>query len=63
MPGGTETVITLVSGRPGAETTVPEDDRAAVARKRATMLAMPADRFPDRPPERSLIDCPDENAY
>ena len=55
----------MVSGRPGAETTVPEDERAAVLeRKRATMLALDADRFPQLIAcADALIDCPDENAY
>ena len=60
-----QTAITLVTGRPGAETTVPEHERAAVlAHKRAAMLALPADRFPQLIDcADALIDCPDENAY
>ena len=60
-----QTAIMLVSGRPGAETLVPRDEREAVmAGKRAALNALPADRFPHLVEcAAALTGCPDENAY
>jgi AcrR family transcriptional regulator len=60
-----QTAIMLVSGRPGAETTVPQDERAAVmAGKRAALAALPADRFPYLVEcADAMTDCEDEAAY
>jgi TetR/AcrR family tetracycline transcriptional repressor len=60
-----QTAIMLVSGRPGAETLVPRDERETVmAGKRAALSALPADRFPHLVEcAAALTDCPDENAY
>jgi TetR/AcrR family tetracycline transcriptional repressor len=60
-----QTAIMLVSGRPGAETLVPRDERETVmAGKRAALSALPADRFPHLVECASaLTGCPDENAY
>ena len=60
-----QTAIMLVSGRPGAETTVPQDERAAVmAGKRAALAALPADRFPYLVEcADAMTDCEDEIAY
>lgn len=60
-----QTAIMLVSGRPGAETLVPRDERETVmAGKRAALSALPADRFPYLVEcAAALTDCPDENAY
>jgi hypothetical protein len=55
----------LVSGRPGAETATPQDERTAVMEaKRAALLGLPADRFPHLVEcADALTDCDDENAY
>ncbi len=60
-----QTAIMLVSGRPGAETLVPRDEREAVmAGKRAALSSLPADRFPHLVEcAAALTDCADENAY
>ncbi len=60
-----QTAIMLVSGRPGAETTVPQDERADVlAHKRAALGALPADRFPNLVEcADALTECDDEAAY
>ena len=55
----------LVSGRPGAETLVPRDERETVmAGKRAALASLPLERFPHLVEcAAALTDCPDENAY
>ena len=60
-----QTAIMLVSGRPGAETLVPRDERETVmASKRAALTSLPADRFPHLVEcAAALTGCPDENAY
>jgi TetR/AcrR family tetracycline transcriptional repressor len=60
-----QNAIMLVSGRPGAETTVPQDERDAVlAQKRAALESLPTDRFPYLVEcAVALTDCPDEGAY
>src|SRR5664279_2442179 len=60
-----QTVVMLVSGRPGAETAVPQDERAAViAAKRASLAALPVDRFPHLVEcADSMMDCDDEASY
>ena len=60
-----QTAVMLVSGRPGAETTVPRDERDAVlAGKRAALAGLPADRFPYLVEcAVALTDCDNENAY
>ncbi len=60
-----QSAIMLVSGRPGAETTTPKDERAAVlAHKRAALTGLPADRFPHLVEcADALTDCDDEAAY
>lgn len=60
-----QAAIMLVSGRPGAETTTPKDERAAVlAHKRAALNGLPADRFPHLVEcADALTDCDDEAAY
>ncbi len=60
-----QTAIMLVSGRPGAETSTPQDERAAVlAGKRAALTGLPADRFPHLVEcADALTDCDDEAAY
>ncbi|HEY5115775.1 MAG TPA: TetR family transcriptional regulator [Nakamurella sp.] len=60
-----QTSIMLVSGRPGAETATPQDERAAVlAGKRAALVGLPADRFPHLVEcADALTDCDDEAAY
>jgi len=60
-----QTAIMLVSGRPGAETTVKQEERAAVlAYKRAALAGLPADRFPRLVESAdALSECDDEAAY
>jgi len=60
-----QTAIMLVSGRPGAETAIPQDERAEVlAGKRAALIGLPADRFPHLVEcADALTDCDDQNAY
>ncbi|MGS0688806.1 TetR/AcrR family transcriptional regulator [Nakamurella sp. GG22] len=60
-----QTAIMLVSGRPGAETSTPQDERAAVlAQKRAALVGLPADRFPHLVEcADALTECDDEAAY
>jgi AcrR family transcriptional regulator len=60
-----QTTIMLVSGRPGAETTVKQEERAAVlAHKRAALAGLPADRFPRLVESAdALTECDDEAAY
>ncbi|MET0865765.1 MAG: TetR family transcriptional regulator [Nakamurella sp.] len=60
-----QTAIMLVSGRPGAETTVPQEERAAVLEhKRAVLVGLPADRFPLLVESaEALTECADEAAY
>jgi len=60
-----QTTLVLVADRPGAETTVPQEDRDEVlAGKRAALLTLPADRFPNLIDcAESLTDCPDEAQY
>lgn len=60
-----QTAVMLVSGRPGAETTVPRDERDAVlAAKRAALTGLPSDRFPRLVESAgALTDCDDETAY
>ncbi len=60
-----QTATMLVSGRPGAETTVKQEERAAVlAGKRAALAGLPADRFPRLVAAAvALTECPDETAY
>lgn len=60
-----QSAIMLVSGRPGAETTTPQDERAAVlAHKRAALTGLPSDRFPHLVEcADALTDCDDEAAY
>ena len=60
-----QAAIMLVSGRPGAETGTPQDERAAVlAGKRAALAGLPADRFPHLVEcADALTDCDDEAAY
>ena len=55
----------LVTGRPGAETTVPQDEQGrGVAHKRAALQGLPADRFPHLVEcADALTDCDDEAAY
>lgn len=60
-----QTAIMLVSGRPGAETTVKQQERAAVLEhKHAALAGLPIDRFP-RLVECAwaLTECADEAAY
>ncbi len=60
-----QTAIMLVSGRPGAETRIPQDERAAVlAGKHAALTGLPADRFPHLIEcAAALTDCDDEISY
>ena len=60
-----QTAIMLVAGRPGAETTVAQDDRAAVmAGKHAALAALPVDRFPHLVEcADALTHCDDTDAY
>ncbi len=60
-----QTAIMLVSGRPGGETSVPQDARAEViAHKRAALQELPVDRFPNLVEcAEALTDCDDEAAY
>ena len=60
-----QTSIMLVSGRPGAEASVPRDDRETVmAGKRAALNSLPADRFPHLVEcAVALTECADETAY
>ncbi|MCW2522368.1 MAG: transcriptional regulator, TetR family [Frankiales bacterium] len=59
------TAVTLVAGLPGAELDVPADERdAALARKRAEIAALPADRFPClRVSGDALTGCEDAEDY
>ena len=60
-----QTAIMLVSGRPGAETRTPQDERAAVlAGKHAALAGLPRDRFPHLVEcAAALTDCDDEISY
>ena len=60
-----QTAIMLVSGRPGAETRTPQDERAAVlAGKHAALAGLPRDRFPHLIEcAAALTDCDDEISY
>ena len=60
-----QTAIMLVSGRPGAETSTPQDERAAVmAGKQAALAGLPVDRFPHLVEcAVALTDCGDEISY
>ena len=60
-----QTAIMLVSGRPGAETGTPKDERAAVlAGKHAALAGLPKDRFPQLVEcAAALTDCDDEISY
>jgi TetR/AcrR family tetracycline transcriptional repressor len=60
-----QTAIMLVSGRPGAETRTPQDERAAVlAGKQAALAGLPRDRFPHLVEcAAALTDCDDEISY
>lgn len=62
---GLQTAIMLVSGRPGAETTVPQAEREDVlAYKRSVLASLPTDRFPNLVEcADALTECPDEGAY
>lgn len=57
--------IMLVSGRPGAETATPQDERAALlAHKRSALSGLPVDRFPHLVESAAaLTDCDDEMTY
>ena len=60
-----QAAVMLVSGRPGAETTVPRVERDAVmAAKRSALVGLPVDRFPHLVEcAEALTDCDDEAAY
>ncbi len=60
-----QTAIMLVSGRPGAETRTPQDERAALlASKQAALAGLPKDRFPHLVEcAAALTDCDDEISY
>lgn len=60
-----QTAIMLVSGRPGAETATPQDERAALlAHKRAALAGLPADRFPHLIESAdAFTHCDDEMTY
>ena len=60
-----QTLIMLVSGRPGAETGTPQDERAAVlAGKQAALAGLPQDRYPHLVEcAVALTDCGDEISY
>jgi AcrR family transcriptional regulator len=60
-----QTALVLVADRPGAETTVPAEERDAVlAGKRDSLKSLPVDRFPNLVEcAESLTECPDETEY
>jgi len=60
-----QTAVMLVSGRPGAELSTPEPERAAMTEaKHAALAALPVEEFPNLVAcANALTDCEDERAY
>jgi len=60
-----QTAIMLVSSEPGAELGVPEEDHAAhLERKRAGLLQLPAERYPNvRGAAEFMLNCADPDGY